>query len=342
MMSRRALLAVPVVPALLGLWPLSHWLRTGPLRTGPLPQVPVLMPPEGALRVYHLGHSLVGSDMPHMLAQLAPQGHRWNSQLGSGTNLKQHWEPDLAILDFETSNQPPAFREAREAIGSGGYDAVVLTEMVELRDAIRYFDGAEYFHRWASLARAGAAKTRVYLYETWHHLNDPEGWDSRIASDLDRLWLQQLTGTDSRAAPDRPAYLIPAGQVMAAVARAAEAGEIDGLTSREDLFARTKTGALDTIHINDLGAYVVALTHYAVLYQRPPLGRPHQLSRADGSAAQSLSATAAEQVQRIVWQVVLAQPRTGLALAAQAVSPQAASPQTSSTQATSAQVGGGS
>jgi hypothetical protein len=310
MISRRVLLAVP---ALLALWPLARWWRPSAL-----PPVPVLAPPQGPLRVYHLGHSLVGPDMPHMLAQLAPQGHRWNSQLGSGTNLKQHWEPDLAILDFETSNQPPAFRAAREAIGSGDYDAVVLTEMVELRDAIRYFDGAEYFHRWASLARAGAAKTRVYLYETWHHLNDPEGWDSRIASDLDRLWLQQLTGTDSRAAPDRPAYLIPAGQVMAAVARAAEAGEIDGLNAREDLFARSETGALDTIHINDLGAYVVALTHFAVLYQRAPLGLPHQLGRADGSAAQSLSATAAEQVQRIVWQVVLAQPRTGLALAAQA------------------------
>ena len=314
MMSRRALLALP---ALLALWPLARWLRPDPL-----PDVPVLTPPQGALSVFHLGHSLVGADMPHMLAQLAPQGHRFNSQLGSGTNLKQHWEPDLAILDFETTNQPPAYRDARKGIGSGGYDAVVLTEMVELRDAIHYFDGADYFQRWADLARSGAPRTRIYLYETWHHLDDPEGWEERIANDLDQLWLEQLTGADSRAAPERPANLIPAGQVLAAVAQAAEAGEIDGLSTREDLFALTPDGAQDTIHINDLGAYIVALTHFAVLYHQDPLGLPHQLNRADGNAAQSLSAKAAEQVQRIVWQVVLAQPRTGLAAAALATSGQ--------------------
>lgn len=308
MMSRRALFALPAV---LALYPLSRWLRA----PAPLPDVPILPAPSSALRVFHLGHSLVGADMPHMLAQLAPKGHGWNSQLGSGTNLKQHWEPELAILDFEATNQPPAYRDARVAIGSGDYDAVVLTEMVELRDAIRYFDAAAYFQRWADLARAGNPQTRIYLYETWHHLNDPKGWEARIDADLDALWLEALSGADSRATPERPAYLIPAGQVMAAVARAAAAGEIDGLTGRNDLFARTDTGALDTIHINDLGAYVVALTHYAVLYQRSPIGLPHQLLRADGSAADSLTAQGAQQVQRIVWHSVLAQPRTGLSAA---------------------------
>lgn len=309
MMSRRALFALPLVAAA---WPLARWLRPAPL-----PDVPVLPAPQGPLKVFHLGHSLVGVDMPHMLAQLAPTGHDWNSQLGSGTNLKQHWEPDLAILDFEKVNQPPTYRDAREAIGSGDYDAVVLTEMVELKDAIRYFDGADYFQRWADLARAGNPNTRIYLYETWHYLNDPKGWEARIAEDLPTLWLEKLSGIDSRQAPDRPAYLIPAGQVMAAVAQAAEAGEIDGLTTREDLFARTPQGTLDTIHISDLGAYVVALTHYAVLYQRAPLGLPHRLTRADGSPAQSLSDTAAAQVQALVWQTLLAHPRTGLAAAAQ-------------------------
>ncbi len=308
MMTRRGLFALPALAALIALWPLSRWLWPAPL-----PPVAQLAPPGGALNVFHLGHSLVGPDMPHMLMQLAPQGHRWNSQLGSGTSLKEHWEPDLPIRDFGTTNRPPAFRAAHEAIGSGDYDAVVLTEMVELRDAIRYFDSAEYFHRWADLARAGAPETRIYLYETWHHLNDPQGWDTRIAQDLDILWLRKLSGKDIRKAPDRPAYLIPAGQVMAAVARAINAGDIDGLRAPDALFARTPQGGLDTIHINDLGAYLVALTHFAVLYQRSPQGLPHQLMRADGSVADSFSAKAAAQVQRIVWETVQAHPRTGIA-----------------------------
>ena len=32
-------------------------------------------------------------------------------------------------------------------------------------------------------------------------------------------------------------------------------------------------------------AYLVALTHYAVLYRQSPVGLPHALSRADGTPA---------------------------------------------------------
>ena len=107
-----------------------------------------LSKPSGALNVYHLGHSLVGRDMPAMLAQLAGEGHRYDSQLGWGTSLKEHWEPDLAINGFDQENAHPRFRPAKEALGSGEYDCVVLTEMVEIADAIRYHDSAEYLARW--------------------------------------------------------------------------------------------------------------------------------------------------------------------------------------------------
>lgn len=276
--------------------------------------VPILPPPATPLNVFHLGHSLVGNDMPHMLAQLAGDGHRWNSQLGSGTSLKQHWEPSEGILDFDKVNAPPIYRDAHEALGSGEYDAVVLTEMVELRDAVRYHGSAKYLRKWGNLVRGTSPNARLYLYETWHRLDDPAGWLDRIDADLEPLWLGKLAGSDTRRNPKRPIYLIPGGQVIAAVARAAEAGQIDGLSKREQLFAREPSGKQDMIHFNDLGAYVVALTHYTVLYHRSPAGLPHQLTRANGSMADELSAMAARQVQDIVWQVVTALPRTGVAL----------------------------
>ena len=285
-------------------------------QAAPFP-VPPLTAPQAPLKVYHLGHSLVGSVMPHMLAQLAPKGHSWNSQLGSGTSLKQHWEPDEQILHFDRVNVPPVWRDAKEAIGSGDYDAVILTEMVELRDAVKYFGSAKYLRRWAALAREGAPDTRIYLYETWHHLDDPDGWEARIDGDLERLWLGKVLGSDSRRNPKRPVYLIPAGQVMAAVARAIKAGQIDGITDISELFAKTPEGEQDTIHINDLGAYVVALAHYAVLYHRSPVGLPHRLTLPDGAPATAFSPAAARQIQETVWQVVRALPRTGLAEAGQ-------------------------
>jgi len=39
------------------------------------------------------------------------------------------------------------------------------------------------------------------------------------------------------------------------------------------------------IHLNDIGNYLVALVHYAALYQQSTVGLPHDLKRADGSPA---------------------------------------------------------
>ncbi len=273
-----------------------------------------LPPREGPLSVYHLGHSLVGRDMPAMLAQLGDAGHSYALQLGWGTSLKEHWEPGLEINGFEAENDTPHFRPAREAIGSGDYDAVVLTEMVELRDAIKYHDSARYLSKWADLARGGSDETRVYLYETWHRLDDPEGWLSRLDSDPETLWKNKLLLPDLAAGgATRPIRVIPAGQVIAAVVRAVEAaGGVDNITGRDDLFARDEAGGVDKIHLGDLGTYLVALTHYAVLYGRSPEGLPRQLTRADGSAATAPGPEAARLMQRIVWQTVAANPMTGV------------------------------
>ncbi|MEX3315950.1 hypothetical protein [Sulfitobacter sp. PS-8MA] len=272
-----------------------------------------LAAPEGPMQVYHLGHSLVGRDMPAMLAQMVGEEHGYHSQTGWGTSLRDHWEPDVPIKGFDRENDHPLHRPARRAIGSGAYDAVVLTEMVEIADAIRYHDSAEYLARWAKLAKDANPDSRVYLYETWHHTDDGNGWLKRIDRDLDKYWRNQVLYPALEAA-DVPIHLIPAGQVMAAFVRAVDAaGGIGGIISLHDLFTRDDKGRPDTIHFNDQGAYLVALTHYATLYHKDPRGLPHQLNRADGSPAATPSAEAARLMQKVVWEVVRAHPDTGVA-----------------------------
>lgn len=274
-----------------------------------------LPPPAGKLQVFHLGHSLVGRDMPAMLAQLAGAGHRYDSQLGWGTPLRAHWENDVPIAGFETENDHPRFRPAAEAIASGGYHAVVLTEMVELRDAIQYHQSARYLSLWANLARNANPATRVYLYETWHRTDDPDGWLARLDDDLGTLWEDRLLLSDlRRGGMERPVHVIPAGQVMARFVRATErAGGLDNVVSRFDLFARQADGTPDPIHLSDIGAYLVALTHFAVLYHRSPEGLPRQLERADGTPADAPGATVARLMQRTVWDVVTGYNKTGVA-----------------------------
>ena len=104
--------------------------------------------------------------------------------------------------------------------------------------------------------------------------------------------------------------------LLAAITRAAEAGGIPGLTDRNALFDLLPDGTRDQIHLSPLGAYIVALTHYAVLYHRSPEGLPHQVTLSDGTAYTALDAEGAGILQGLVWQVVTALPRTGLASAA--------------------------
>ncbi len=268
--------------------------------------------PDGPMEVFHLGHSLVGWDMPAMLAELAPAGHDYASQLGWGTPLRSHWYPDVPINGFEAENAHPKFLPAREALETGRFDAVVLTEMVELKDAIRYRDSPDYLANWGGLARAARSDVRLYLFETWHHTDDPVGWLPRIDSDFEALWMGKLA-LPAAAMMGAPVHVIPGGQVIAATVRALEAqGGVGNVTGRDALMARTPDGTVDTIHLGDIGAYLIALTHYATLYQRSPVGLPVALMRADGTAAVAPDAAAGALMQQVVWDVVRAVPYTGV------------------------------
>ncbi len=262
--------------------------------------------PDAPMRVFHIGHSLVNRDMPAMLAQLAGDGHRYESQLGSFATLRAHWGDD-PLIDAEIWNASPQFRDAREAVSSGDYDAIILTEMLDIRDALRFHDSPGYLTKFAQASLEAAPETRLFLYETWHWLDDPEGWLDRLDADLARYWEAGLLRPALYNLPEGTRiHLIPAGQAMAALVREIESrGGVGNVRDRSDLFS-------DQIHLNDLGNYFVALVHYAVLYGSSPEGLPHELLRADGTQAHAPSAETARLMQDVAWRVAKRFPATGL------------------------------
>ncbi len=270
--------------------------------------------PAGELQVFHLGHSLVGRNMPAFLQQLAGGDHDYRSQLGWGATLKSHWDPDVEINGFEFENQHNKYQDVHEAIVSGELDAFVMTEMVEIKDAIRYFDSANYLHEFAAYISRHSPQTRVFLYESWHHVDDERGWFTRLDEDYPEHWLGQiLYPALARSEQTARIHVIPVGQVLAAFFRVVEERDgVPGITQPEDIFIRNDDGTLDAIHVNDIGMYLVALVHYAVLYQRSPEGLQHQLARADGTPATAPSAEAAALMQQITWDVVSRDFHTGL------------------------------
>lgn len=274
-----------------------------------------LPPPDRPLRVFHLGHSLVNRDMPLMLEQLAGPGHDHRSQLGWGAPLKAHWEPDVPVNGFDTENAHARYQGAHEAVDSGRFDVLVLTEAVEIKDSIKYQDSAKYLRLWTQAARKANAQVRVYLYETWHRLDDPEGWLQRLDKDLARHWegvllAQALAEGDTGG----PIHVIPAGQVLARVVREVEGrGGVGMMRSREDLFALDERGARDMIHLSALGNLLVAMTHYSVIYHRPVPTTMLAIRLADGTQLQNLTPELMKLMSEVVWSVVTRYPKTGVA-----------------------------
>ena len=268
-----------------------------------------LSKPEAPLKVFHLGHSLVGQAMPFMLQQLAKEGHAYHSQLGWGASLKQHFEPSVAVSGFAESNAHPAYQPLFEAIDAGDLDVFVMTEMVEIAAAVRYHDSAGYLARIARRVSEENHDTRIYLYETWHPLDDPLGLRARIRRDRDTFWLEQVLDPALETLGGKvKIHLIPAGTVIDAFLADVEQTDprgLDGIRTAADLFK-------DQVHPNDLGWYLIALVHYAVLYGESPRGLPHELLLPDGSPARAPSAACARRMQDVTWEVVSEDWRTGL------------------------------
>lgn len=273
-----------------------------------------LSPPEEKLKVYHLGHSLVNTDMPWMLEQLAGAGHEHRSQLGWGAPLLQHWEPDVPVNGYEEGNKHPHFQDVHDAISSQHFDVFVLTEMVEIDSAIRYFDSAKYLTKFAQEIHAKNPQARLYLYESWHHTNDPQGWVNRLDKDIHRYWEEKIVDPALTALDGvPPIYVVPAGQALSAFFKMLAAGQtLPDIKSPEDFFAINDNGEKDTIHLNDIGNYFVALVHYSTLYHKSPVGLSHELIKQNGEPYQAPSKVAAQLMQEVVWQAVRQYPRTGV------------------------------
>ena len=270
--------------------------------------------PKKKLNVYHLGHSLVGRTMPLMLQQLAGPGHNFRSQLGWGASLKEHWEPEMEIKGFDKENNHENYESVFDAIRGARFDAFVLTEMVEIKDAVIYYDSARYLQMFVDEIAQYNPNARVFLYESWHRVTDQEGWITRLDRDLDYYWLGKIVDRAHRFMKSNKAiYIIPVGQVMSAFFKEiARRGGIEGINNPEDIFTRSPDGSLDDIHVNDIGSYLNALVHYAVLYQRSPEGLPYQLKNETGGNALAPSKDAAKLMQEITWRVVSDNYRTGI------------------------------
>lgn len=255
-------------------------------------------PARAAASVFFVGHSLVNFDMPAMLADLARSAgaeHHYGAQVGVGAPLWWNWTfPDMA-----------GGEDAVVELPTGRYDVLVLTELVPVGEHVMHSETVEYAARFAALALDARPDTQVYVYETWYDVTDP-AWLTRIEDDR-LIWEQVADELDARVGGPE-VLLVPAGTAFARFVQRVEAGEVEGLSSRFDLF-------VDEIHLNDLGNYFVACVQLATIYRRSPVGLTAETQSRFGRPYDAPSAAVARAMQETAWQVVSADPRAGVARA---------------------------
>lgn len=253
-------------------------------------------------RIVMSGHSLtdpIEVPLRHMLQEMGVRHPVLDRSTIPGSPMQIRWR--------EHAQADPV--DARAAIAD--YDVLVLTERVGLSNTVPYHDSPGYALQWASHAwkegNSGKGAATV-LYASWVQIISGPGWENPYKDPDGALtfrermpiemagWEDIAASVNAQLDPAAPRMrIIPGPLVMQAAYDAIGAGEMPGITDMSQLFA-------DDIHVNDLGAYMIALAHYAVIYDRDPRELPDRIGP---HGEQELAAF----MQELVWNVVAAYPQ---------------------------------
>lgn len=260
------------------------------------------LPKPLGLRIIQSGHSLTDPIPERLIVMLRAMGEELPVVVRSTI--------PGSPMDWRWNN--PATPDARATIGK--YDLLVLTERTSLSNTMPFHNSEKQALQWFTHAWSkgnGGAGAETVLYATWVTLasgpdaenpyNDSENhipWRERLPLELAR-WEQIMDYVNqNRPEGAPPMRMIPGPLLMLAMDDAIKQGKAPGLTDISDLFG-------DEIHINDVGTYLIALAHYAVIYGRDPRELP---DRINNDPRPELAAF----MQELVWQVVTDYERTGL------------------------------
>ncbi|TRW97607.1 hypothetical protein FNJ84_08885 [Paracoccus sp. M683] len=254
------------------------------------------------LRIVESGHSLTDGVMEPLRDMINAAGGRGTTLVKStipGSPMEWRWEH-------------PAEPNLRDPAAMAQFDLMVITERVSLSNTLPFHRSEEMGLRWFEQAwtygKDGQGAATI-LYATWvdidsgpDHENPYKDSDGKIPfrQRMDRemvLWEQIANHVNKNRPEGSPAMkVIPGPLIMAAAYDAIAAGEAPGLTEMQQLFE-------DVIHPNELGKYLIALAHFAVIYNRDPHGLPAGVPARGGTSPEQ-----AAWMQDLVWRVVSGYP----------------------------------
>lgn len=214
-------------------------------------------------------------------------------QVTSGKNSQYHWENGL-------SGTIGAGSFSRHEIPTGSYDVVVIQPFNDEWQSANLARAIDYCGRFYQLA--DAAGSQVYLYQGWPWLSQPISTQNNINSAF-----EQIRSTISLNS-SKPALIIPAGQVIRAILEDAQTGVLKDYNTNNSL--SRNNFYIDNLHLGNLGAYAVALTHYATIMKKSPVGLPFSGFDANfyNDNVVNFDSAVAARIQQIVWFIVSSYP----------------------------------
>jgi Secretion system C-terminal sorting domain len=145
------------------------------------------------------------------------------------------------------------------------------------------------------------------LWTTWLNIDGSNG-DFRQTLDVQGAeweYMQDYANANLISGAS-PVYLIPGHKMMARLYDDIQLGLVPGITSINQFFE-------DSIHVNDLGAYAVAMIHYACIYNKNPTGITNSLFYPNLVQNHTTpSPQLANYLQNMIWDVVTNYSRTGV------------------------------
>ncbi len=266
--------------------------------------------PSTVISSFHVGSSFTQwPNIPKQFENLCvaagmPASAQW--QVTSGKNLMYHWDNGLnGVLG--------AGIYSRHEIPTDSYNVFVIQPYNDEWQTANVARATDYCGRFYRLANPTTCQ--VYLYQGWPWLSQPITTQNNINNAFEQIRASISLNSN------RPALIIPAGQVVRAILDDAENGVLKNYNTNGSL-SRTNF-YIDNLHLGNLGAYAVALTHYATITKRSPVGLPYTALDANfyNDNVVSFNSAIAARIQQIVWDVVSSYPNALAVNSSQSIPP---------------------
>jgi Secretion system C-terminal sorting domain len=225
---------------------------------------------------------------------------------GPGSSIKYRWENPIGF----------GAPDARKDIAN--WELLCITERVPLlydggNTQQWYLDGIKeqrnflsqfVNNAWTNGNKGSGAPT--LLWTTWVNIDGSNGSFRQMLDIQGKEWEAMQDFANKNKPTNAPSvYLIPGHKMMARLYDDIQAGKVPGITNISQFFG-------DNIHTNELGAYAIALIHYACIFNKNPSGLTNNLLPNPPSGTPIPSQALATYLQNMIWEVVTNYPRTGI------------------------------